>query len=360
MRRIAPFVTVALLAAAMIVAAAMPTFARQAKQVTQGQQAVEAVICAVGPGAEYPTIQSAVNDPGCQTIQVGVGYYIESVTIDRDVTIVGSTEHPTVVHGAPGGPVFDIGSEATVVLKDLQIMGGSGIPNGQEPQGGGIYNAGTLTLIGVRVHDNKAVDGGGIYNARTLTLDTQSSVDANTAVDGGGIYNAGTLTLSGQSSVHGNTATDKGGGIYNAGTLVLNDAEVYANKALDGGGIYNSLTLRLNAGSSVHENVASDDGGGIYNDGALYLCGGTVSSNHLTPSGAENDVSGTPAKDCPPTSPGPGGPPEEDNKILVDHKGKKELCLPEAALHGHLKHGDEIIDEEGCSDTDQASRRGSK
>ena len=33
------------------------------------------------------------------------------------------------------------------------------------------------------------------------------------------------------------------------------------------------------------------------------------------------------------------------------HKGKK-LCLPKAALNGHLNHGDEVIDEEGCSDTD--------
>jgi predicted outer membrane repeat protein len=358
MRRIVLCVTVALVAT-MFVASAVPTLAKQAKTGVEGQ-AVGAGTCTVAPGTPYPTIQSAVDDTNCQTIQLSVGDYVESVTIDRDVTIVGSTEHPTVVHGAPGLPVFDIGSGATVVLKDLQIMGGSGHPNGQEPQGGGIYNAGTLTLIGVRVHDNKAVDGGGIYNAGTLTLDTHSSVDTNTAFDGGGIYNAGTLTLSGQSSVHGNTATNKGGGIYNAGTLVLNDAEVYANKALDGGGIYNAGTLRLNAGSSVHDNVATHDGGGIYNDGALYLCGGTVSSNHLTtPTGPENNVSGTPAQDCPPSSPGPGGPPGEGNRVLVEHKGQ-ELCLPEAALKGHLKHGDEVIDEQGCSDTDQGSRRGLK
>jgi hypothetical protein len=233
MRRIASFVTVALLAAAMIVAAAMPTLARQAKQGTEVQQPGDTVICTVGPGAEYPTIQSAVNDPGCQTIQVGVGDYIESVTIVRDVTIVGSTEHPTVVHGAPGGPVFDIGSGATVVLKDLQIMGGSGIPNGQEPQGGGIYNAGTL------------------YRC---------------------------------------------------------------------------------VGSSVYDNEAAP--------------------------GTAQDIAGSPAQQCP-TSPGPGGPLEGDS-VLVKHKGKKELCLPAAALKGHLKHGDEVIDGQGCSDTGQGSRRGSK
>ena len=61
------------------------------------------------------------------------------------------------------------------------------------------------------------------------------------------------------------------------------------------------------------------------------------------------------------SSPPPGGEPGGDSgdRVLVEHKGK-ELCLPEAALKGHLKHGDEVLDEEGCSDTDQGSRGGSK
>jgi N-methylhydantoinase B/oxoprolinase/acetone carboxylase alpha subunit len=56
----------------------------------------------------------------------------------------------------------------------------------------------------------------------------------------------------------------------------------------------------------------------------------------------------------------PGGTPGGGKRVLVNHKGK-ELCLPEAALHRHLKHGDKIIDEEeGYSDTGQASHRDSK
>ena|SRR5215207_1273859 len=54
----------------------------------------------------------------------------------------------------------------------------------------------------------------------------------------------------------------------------------------------------------------------------------------------------------------PGEEPGGDNgdRVLVDHKGK-ELCVPKAALNGHLKHGDEVIDddEEGCSDTAQGA-----
>ena len=123
-----------------------------------------------------------------------------------------------------------------------------------------------------------------------------------------------------------------------------------------GGGINNQGTLVLD-GMDVRTSIAID-GGGIYNAGTLYLCGAKVSGNRAPP-GTEGDIAGTPAQQCP-TSPGPGGPLEGES-VLVEHKGKKELCLPEAALKGHLKHGDETIDEQGCSDTDQeGSRRGSK
>jgi Ca2+-binding RTX toxin-like protein len=45
-------------------------------------------------------------------------------------------------------------------------------------------------------------------------------------------------------------------------------------------------------------------------------------------------------------------PPEElfedTGKVLVGHKDR-ELCLPEEAIKGHLKHGDEIVNPQGCS-----------
>jgi hemolysin type calcium-binding protein len=48
-------------------------------------------------------------------------------------------------------------------------------------------------------------------------------------------------------------------------------------------------------------------------------------------------------------------PPPDDlfnpeTKVLIDHKGK-EQCLPENAIKGHLEHGDEILNPQGCSDT---------
>ena len=48
--------------------------------------------------------------------------------------------------------------------------------------------------------------------------------------------------------------------------------------------------------------------------------------------------------ELPPTD----SPFEPGTKVLVDHEGK-ELCLPEKALNGHLRHGDEVLSWSGCS-----------
>jgi hypothetical protein len=50
--------------------------------------------------------------------------------------------------------------------------------------------------------------------------------------------------------------------------------------------------------------------------------------------------------ELPPTD----SPFDSDTKVLVEHKEGKELCLPEAALKGHMKHGDEVLDWSGCTE----------
>jgi Ca2+-binding RTX toxin-like protein len=50
--------------------------------------------------------------------------------------------------------------------------------------------------------------------------------------------------------------------------------------------------------------------------------------------------------------PPPDGLFERKTKVLVSHKGG-ELCLPESAVKGHLKHGDEVLNPQGCSDPEE-------
>ena len=186
---------------ALVAASALPTFAKQAKTAAEGPQVGEEGTCTALPGTSYPTIQSAVDDPSCETIQLEGGFYTESTTIDRDVTIIGASDEPTHVGNLAGSPVFTILPGNTVTLEDLHIEGATG-----EFDGGGIHNEGTLILNGVAVYDNGADNGGGIFNEGTLTLNEGSSVHSNVASEeGGGIYNEGTLYLCG-GTVSGNQA----------------------------------------------------------------------------------------------------------------------------------------------------------
>lgn len=85
-----------------------------------------------------------------------------------------------------------------------------------------------------------ARDGGSaIVNNGTLALTGGGVVKGgNTTGDGGGIYNAGTLTL-GNVTVSGNAATGKGGGIMQSGTVNVSGAPVvYDNGASSGGNLY--------------------------------------------------------------------------------------------------------------------------
>jgi len=190
------------------------------------------------------------------------------ILIGRNLTIRGPGAGVLAISGGNAGRVFDVSKGVLVTISNLTIKNGE--PGEGYPNGGGIYNEGTLTLTNSTVSGNRALDGGGIDNAGTLTL-INSAVSGNSATNlyasGGGIYNEGTLTLI-NSTISGNSAladdahgTGYGGGIDNEGTLTLTN-------------------------SSVSSNSASTSGGGIYNGGRLTLTNSSVSGNKA-PAGAD-------------------------------------------------------------------------
>ena len=156
------------------------------------------------------TIQHAVNtvsNPTTATIVIHVSgdtYTLNSDDIDinrsfTDLTIQGTGAVSTIVqaHATEGSAtdrVFEVTSGETVTIKDMTIRHGKIA----SANGGGIYNAGTLTLTNCTLSGNYAGEyGGGIYNASgsTLTI-TNCTVSGNSAsYSGGGIYAYGTLML---------------------------------------------------------------------------------------------------------------------------------------------------------------------
>ena len=162
-------------------------------------------------------------------------------------------------------------------------------------EGGGIWNAGTLTLMGSTVSGNAAHFGGGIANrGGNLTL-IDSDVSMNSAEGcrgvgaivcsgGGGLWNSGTLTM--QNSTASGNVSDWGGGIFNRGVPTLTNCIISGNSAgFDGGGLLNFETLTL-IDSTVADNVAGQSGGGVANEaGGLGVTSSTLSGNRAVSAG---------------------------------------------------------------------------
>ncbi|MCC5636578.1 hypothetical protein LC593_12025 [Nostoc sp. CHAB 5844] len=235
-------------------------------------------------------------------------------------------ESPEYVYiSNPTSRVFEIGSGITVEIEGLKIANGYATDT---KGGGGIYNAGALTLNNVIVSNNFSGgtedtinNGGGIYNSNsgvltlnnsTVTGNSSSTVDLSFGYyagsgNGGGIYNNGIVTLN-NSAIDANFAgyyygqffseyeyeensPGKGAGIYSTGTLTANNSTINNNLGVsDGTGIYNTGTVTLSY-SSVDNNITYDGFGGIDSNGSLTIKNSSVSNNGVvTNNGASTGI----------------------------------------------------------------------
>jgi hypothetical protein len=154
--------------------------------------------------------------------------------------------------------VFQVDAGAIAAITSLSATQGNSSGNG-----GGISNAGSLTLTNVAISNSVAAeDGGGIYSSGSLTM-ISSTLSGNTAsANGGGAATTGTSVFY-DSTISGNLASGDGGGIDNSGALSMPQSTVYGNSAVDGAGIENETAGTLVvAQSTVSGNIASGGSGG--------------------------------------------------------------------------------------------------
>jgi hypothetical protein len=228
------------------------------------------------------------------TITFDSGLAGQTITLDpakgalhlsTNLTITGLGANQTTISGGHATGVFTIDSGTTDTLAQLTITDGR-TSGGITADGGGIFNAGTLTVDHCTLSGN-AAENNGIYNGGTLTV-VNSTVSGNSVfgnpyvsgfdVWGGGIYNAGTLTVD-QSTLSGNSAISEGGGIFNVGTLTVDQSTLSGNFTVDtgsgiGGGITN-LGGKVTVGyTTISGNSAGAWGGGIFS------YSGTVTVDH--------------------------------------------------------------------------------
>ena len=246
-------------------------------------------VCETAVGNSVCTLRAAIEETsfraGDDTIILPPNTYlltqVSELTISGfgNLTIIGSGASTTIIDGNKGARP---NSGVLRVIATSNISGLT-IRNGERAQGGGIYNAGTLTLINSTVSGNAASHGGGIYNGSgTLTL-TNSTVSGNSAAeDGGGIFNPFFgLTIVTNSTVTGNAASNGGGGIFNdTGILTLTNSTVSGNSANSGGGIYNVGRDTRVFSSTIANNQT---GGGVLSVGfgATFTFQNTILASNL-------------------------------------------------------------------------------
>jgi hypothetical protein len=211
--------------------------------------------------------------------------------ITTPITLSGDGSTITRAGGllAPTFRIVEVTSTGALTTKSVTLSNGStsgllGLAGGD---GGGIYNAGAVTLTNSTLSGNHAgARGGGIYNGLGAATFTSSTVSGNsvtgllgvTGGDGGGIYNdGGTVTFT-----SGNLSSNRaaglldlvggmGGGMYdNGGTVTVTSSFVESNTAHQAAGIVTINGIFTLTSTSVTLNVAVVNPGGIDRSGGTF------------------------------------------------------------------------------------------
>ncbi|MBP5437578.1 MAG: right-handed parallel beta-helix repeat-containing protein [Treponema sp.] len=221
-----------------------------------------------------------------------------SSTFVGPITIASGTEveaeHVKVTSctntGGDGGGIYNAG---TLTLKNCTVSGCEAkyIDLGNQGFGGGIYsqNSSSLTLENTTVSGNKATLGGGIFIGGSCNAQiTDSTIQSNSAEStvlgtfgGGGIFvnDGGSLTLSGDDSkIILNTAKSStsgkiphGGGILCRGSMTMESGTISQNEVIadfeDGYGYGGGVALEPTSTTST---------------GTFTMSGGSISGNEAT------------------------------------------------------------------------------
>ena len=179
---------------------------------------------ASSPGA----IQRAVNIAAAgDIINIEPGTYAGPVDITQNLALAGAGASAVTISG--GGPVISVAAGVTASVDGVTVTGGSA------SGGGGVDNAGSLTISNSTIaHNSASGTGGGIENEAGGTLIVYDSTIAgnSAAANGGGIDNAGMLTIA-NSTIAGNLAA-AGGGISDEGSLTAVNTTIAYNSTSGG------------------------------------------------------------------------------------------------------------------------------
>jgi hypothetical protein len=219
------------------------------------------------------------------------------------ITITGAGAASTIIDGNGIDGVLRINYRRTAQISGVTVRNGKNSDLNTGTLGGGIRNAGNLTLQNVVVRDNEAPAGGGIYNNNELVI-YDSTIESNHATNnnGGGIENQGQLAIV-ATTIDSNSAVGGGGGIDNADlmSMFLTSSTLSQNDAGDsGGGIHNAgtsniynVTIAFNEADADGNSVGTGAGVDNVGNGVFNLRNSVIAGNAIQTAHANKDCSGT-------------------------------------------------------------------
>jgi hypothetical protein len=224
------------------------------------------------PGSLRAAIATANATPGGDTIMFAntvppvITLTSGELALNTEITIVGPGSDQLTVSGNDSSRIFQIADGADVTISKLTVASGhvagtagtaggtpssngaAGTPGtaGGVAQGGGILNAGDLSLTDVILEGNIALGGAGGTGGDGQAGDKDVTIDerdggrgGNGAAGGGGyggaILNTGSLTLTGVSFFSNQATGGPGGGGGGGGIGGSADNPDLSNSGLDGG-----------------------------------------------------------------------------------------------------------------------------
>jgi hypothetical protein len=219
-------------------------------------------------------------------INVASGTLVETLLLDKNITLVGSWWNKPTLDAQGRGTVVRVLPGVTATLRGISIRGGN------SSFGGGVLNEGNLTLDHCLIANNSAATGGGIANYGTIQM-LQSVVSNNvSSASGGGVLNQTTGTMLVTNSVLMSNISDTGGGVQNFGTFIIAESLVASNHASgttgNGGGLWSGAgsVVAVNStfsGNSATASIGSSTtglGGGVRVDGgSAQIVSSTIAFN---------------------------------------------------------------------------------
>ncbi|MFO0907148.1 MAG: choice-of-anchor Q domain-containing protein [Isosphaeraceae bacterium] len=226
--------------------------------------------------------------PGADTITFAPSVFAVlltsgQITLDSNVSILGQGAVVTIARASANEfRIFDVPAGVSARLENLTVTGGL-VP--LFTLGGGVRNAGTLSVFACVFLNNSAYDGGAIQNYGTLSVDSSTFTGNAATVRGGGLKNEGTATVT-ASSFSGNSAS-LGGGVMNVASFTVTNSTFSGNSAASGGGIFHNVGMLKVVNSTLAANTASTGARGID------LAGGSATLNNTVVAGSGVLLSGT-------------------------------------------------------------------